>query len=51
MIVSTLTVKLPAGLEKGFDVLGLTNFWDIDLSLFTMGVVLLLMGPGRYSKG
>ncbi|MBI3659675.1 DoxX family protein [Candidatus Acetothermia bacterium] len=49
MVVSTFAVKLPAGLAKGGDILGLTGFWDVDLSLFTMGITLLLMGPGRYA--
>lgn len=46
MVVSTLTAKLPAGLANGNDFLGLTGFWDLDLTLFVMGVVLLLAGPG-----
>jgi len=57
MIVSSTTVKMPAAFSinpqtntvRARDFLGLTNFWDIDLSLFTMGVVLLLMGPGRWA--
>ena len=49
MVVSTLTVKLPQGLANGNDFLGLTGVWDIDLSLFAMGVALLLVGPGAYS--
>lgn len=49
MVVSTLTVKLPGGLANGNDFLGLTGFWDLDLSLFVMGLALLLVGPGAYS--
>ncbi|MBI3460420.1 DoxX family protein [Candidatus Acetothermia bacterium] len=49
MVVSTLTGKLPAGLAQGRDLLGITGFWDIDFSLFTMGVALLLMGPGKFA--
>ncbi len=49
MVVSTLQVKLPAGVAAGRDLLGLTGFWDLDLSLFVMGVSLLLMGSGRFA--
>ena len=51
MIVSTLTVKLPGGLAQNprRDPIGITGAWDIDFALFTMGVVLLLMGPGKYA--
>jgi putative oxidoreductase len=49
MIVSTLQVKLPAGLAQGRDPLGLIGFWDLDLSLFAIGIALLLMGSGRLS--
>jgi putative oxidoreductase len=49
MVVSTLQVKMPAGLAQGRDPLGLTGFWDLDLSLFALGVALLLVGPGKYS--
>lgn len=49
MVVSTLTVKLPTGLENGNDILGLSGFWDLDLALFTMGIALSLAGPGAYA--
>ncbi len=46
MVVSTVTVQLPQGLAEGNDFLGLTGFWDLDLTLFIMGVTLMLAGPG-----
>lgn len=49
MVVATFTAKLPAGLAAGQDPLGLSRFWDIDFALFTLGVVLLLMGPGKFA--
>jgi putative oxidoreductase len=49
MIVSTLQVKLPAGLAQGRDPLGLIGSWDLDLSLYAIAVALLLMGSGRFS--
>lgn len=49
MVVSTLQVKLPAGLAADRDLLGLTGFWDLDLSLFAMAGALILMGPGRFA--
>lgn len=49
MVVSTFTVKLPAGLERGGSFLGLAGAWDLDLALFALGIALLLLGPGRLS--
>jgi putative oxidoreductase len=49
MAVATFVAKLPAGLAAGKDPLGLSRFWDIDFSLFALGVVLLLMGPGKFA--
>ncbi len=57
MVVSTLTVKLPAafrvnpdtGATPARDPLGLSGIWDIDFALLVMGLVLFLMGPGKAS--
>lgn len=57
MVVSGATVKIPGtfqvdpvtGASQAQDLLGLTNSggWNIDLSLFAMGVALLFLGPGK----
>jgi len=49
MLVSTVAVRLPEGLQEGRDFLGLIGHWDIDLLLFAVGVALMVLGPGRYS--
>jgi len=49
MVVSTLVVRLPAGLAEGRDALGLVGHWDLDLTLFVIGVALMVVGPGRYA--
>jgi putative oxidoreductase len=51
MIVAMLFVKIPAGLESGNDVIGLTQYWDKDLALFAMALVVLISGAGRYALG
>lgn len=49
MAVAAVFVKLPNGLQEGRDIFGLTGFWDLDLTLFAVGIALLLAGAGKYS--
>jgi len=53
MVVAILMVKFPAATANPEDILGLTNSqsasWNIDLSLLTMSLALLLLGPGKWS--
>jgi len=49
MVVSTLVVRMPAGLQEGRDFLGLIGHWDFDLILFSVGIALMILGPGKYS--
>lgn len=49
MLVAMIFVKIPAGLAAGNDILGLTQFWDKDLALFAIAVVLVISNAGAYA--
>ncbi len=52
MVVSSATYKIPVSLENPTDIFGLTSLagnpsWNLDFLLFSIGLALVFMGPGK----
>jgi len=54
MVVSATTVRIPAALADSPDFLGLVSVggnptWNLDFLLFSIGLALVFMGPGKFA--